>query len=183
MQNSCDCCGKTAWWHKWTHRSKDICCDPCATACGPRPCFWLRAEYLYWSVEDAALPPLVTVNPTGALPVIGIPGTVVAYGGTGNDFSYQSGGRFTLGFGLPCTCNQLGIEATYFFLAERTTSATFSSLGVPSIGRPFINQNPFFGGENGFFGTGFADAELVALLGAVTGSVNVSTSTELWAPK
>jgi hypothetical protein len=132
-------------------------------------------------VKSAGLPPLVTINNQGAFPAIGNAGTFVAYGGDSVDSDLRSGGRFTVGFGLPYVSNS-ALETTYFFLGSRTRSASFAGVGTPgsvAIGRPFTETGPFLTG----FG-GNQNAELVAangLLGANTsGRVTVNTSTDLW---
>ena len=169
------CCGGLRGW--FTRH----CCGPtpsCSDACGdgccaPRPIFWASAEYLLWTVRNASTPPLVTVNNTGALPVVGVPGTTVAVGGA-QDYDIRSGGKFTMGFGLPCLGN-VGLETTYFFLGDRTTEEALSSKGVPSIGRPFINVGPQLSGF-----PGNQDAELVAFPGLVAGGIAVKTTSSLW---
>jgi hypothetical protein len=170
------CCGLGGWWcwgkRLFTHRECcDICCDGC---CPPRPCFWARGEYLLWTVKDAPLPPLVTVNNIpGAPPVLGMMGTGVAIGGHGEDYDIRSGGRFTLGFGLPCLGN-MGFETTYFFLASRTTSPSVNSGGVPGVGRPFTEVGAILSSP------GNQQAQLVAFPGVVAGRVVVAASNDLW---
>jgi hypothetical protein len=80
-----------------------------------------------------------------------------------------------VGFAVPCTCNQLGIEATYFFLTDDNRSASFGpSSGIQSIGRPFVNvgTNPPANGQ---------DAEIVAApANGVNGRVAINTSNQFW---
>src|SRR5438552_2914642 len=169
-------CGGVCGWftrHGWGRRHEcwDACCDGC---CAPRPRFWASAEYLLWTVKDAPAPPLATLNRTGGLPVLGTPGTTVLIGGGDEGFNLRSGGRFTLGFGLPCLCDT-GLEATYFFLADRTHGVGGQSTGIPSIGRPFTDVGPKLSGF-----PGNQNAQLVAFDGLVAGRVNVDTRNELW---
>jgi len=165
----CGCCGD--------------CCDPCCDPCCPsRPCFWISGEYLLWTIKSAPTPPLVTVNPGGSTNLaLGSPGTAVAYGGSGQSFDLRSGGRFTLGFALPCTCNQLGFETTYFFIANSSNNAVFGpSAGVASIGRPFTNGGP---PPMTVPPTppNFQDAEIVAAPAAgINGSVGINTTNQFW---
>jgi len=174
---NCDPCGcGCSWLNSCCSPCFDECCDCCCDGCcAPRSCFWIRGEYLLWTVKGAPTPALVTSNSNGAAPVIGVPGTQVVYGGSTQGFDMRSGGRFTIGFALPCTCNNFGFESTAFFLGNRTTNNTFASNGIPSLGRPFTNVGPSL---NGFPGN--QDAELVALPGLVAGSVNVKTSNDIY---
>jgi hypothetical protein len=128
-----------------------------------------------WTVKNGSTPPLVTQNLfPGALPVIGVPGTQVVAGGT-QDYDIRSGGKFTVGFGLPCLGVDFGLETTYFFLGDRSHMAAFASPGTPSLGRPFVDVGPAL---SGFANN--ANAELVALQGVVAGGVVVKTSSTLW---
>ncbi|MFO0879977.1 MAG: BBP7 family outer membrane beta-barrel protein [Gemmataceae bacterium] len=99
-------------------------------------------EGLLWWLKPAQLPVLATSNdallgiPPGAL---GQPGTVPLISGrTGTDMT--AGARALLGYWLDDE-EQLGIEASYFFLAQTSTSRQISSpgglLGTPTIFRPF----------------------------------------------
>jgi hypothetical protein len=192
--------GEEGWWSRFWHSccggtcgsccgssctscnssSCTSCCDPCQTCCdsccAPRPCFWVGAEYLGWTVKTGSLPALVTVNSGGSSALgIGTPGTTVVYGGNGQDFDFRSGARVTLGFALPCTCNNLGFETTVFGIQNRTNTAVFGpSNSAESIGRPFTNVGPTAMG-NGM------DAEIVALPGSgINGSVAIRTTNQFW---
>jgi Putative beta barrel porin-7 (BBP7) len=190
----CDDCGECGWWTRLWHSccgccgfgtttctSCTTCCDPCCdtccdACCAPRPRFWISGEYLGWTVKTMSTPALVTVNPNGSTNLaIGSPGTSIAFGGSGESFDFRSGGRVTLGFALPCTCNQLGFETTYFFLANSTKSASFGpSGGTASIGRPFLNVGPFAPATG-------EDAEIVAApLAGVNGTVGIRTTDQFW---
>jgi hypothetical protein len=128
-----------------------------------------------WTVKNGSTPPLVTQNLfPGALPVIGVPGTQVVAGGT-QDYDIRSGGKFTVGFGLPCLGVDFGLETTYFFLGDRMHSAAFASSGTPSLGRPFIDVGPALSGF-----PGNQNAELVALAGVLGGNVTVKTTSSMW---
>jgi hypothetical protein len=163
----------------------DVCCGGCwGDWCLPRKnTFWLRSEYLLWTVKAMSMPQggLVTINNLGAFPALGNAGTFIANGGDDVGTNLRSGGRFTLGFGLPCLGDS-GFETTYFFLGTRGTTATFGGNGSPgpSFGRPFTEVGPFVtpfpGNQN---------AELVSgnnLPAGVNtaGQVTVSTSNEFW---
>jgi hypothetical protein len=180
-------CGATLWSRCKNLFNCSSCTDGCCDlwagdGCLPKKnTFYASAEYLLWTVKSMGLPPLVTANVLGNFPAIGNPGTGVAYGGDSVGSDIRSGGRFTVGFALPCVSNT-SFEATWFFLSSRTTTATFAgtgTVGSESIGRPFTEVGPFL---SGFAGN--QNAELVSangLLGANTsGRVTVSTSNDLW---
>jgi hypothetical protein len=174
--DSCgDCCGLCGI-PRWFSRRCGSCCDVCGDGCcAPRPTVWASAEYLLWTVRNGNTPALVTRNPNaGALPVIGVPGTEVVSGGT-QDYDIRSGGRFTVGFGLPCLGVDFGLETTFFFLGDRAHTAAFASSGTPSLGRPFIDVGPEVSGF-----PGNQNAELVALQGVLSGTVTVKTTSNLW---
>jgi Putative beta barrel porin-7 (BBP7) len=128
---------------------------------------WADAEVLLWWLRPGNLPPLVTASPAGTTPanvgVLGAPGTTILFGGSGANGGMSTGGRFTIGYWLDCdqTC---GIEAYYFQLASITQR--FNSLGMPNVGRPFVNAL-----------VGQSDAQLVSFSGLVNGSVRADAST------
>lgn len=181
------CAGRSHWLDfGWL---RHICCDGCApvddccdgpfgAGCLPRRnTFYASSEYLLWTVKSQSLPPLVTLNRTGNLPVLGAPGTTIAYGNDTVDNNLRSGGRFTLGFGLPCVPNT-SLEISYFFLANRNTTATFDSNGSPAIGRPFTSTGL---ADTGFGGNQSAEIVAVSVPGlTVAGRVVVTTENELW---
>src|SRR5262245_62070941 len=88
---------------------------------GPLGRVWARAEYLMWWIRDTRLPPLVTANRTGPVPVLGLSSTSVVVGGGELDNQDRSGARFTVGFALD-SAQSLGVEASYFLLGSRTTT-------------------------------------------------------------
>jgi hypothetical protein len=75
---------------------------------GPPGEFWLRGDYLLWSMKGERLPPLMTS------------GTATLFGGSNVDEGAFSGGRFEGGvwFDSDYTC---GFQGNYFFLAEKST--------------------------------------------------------------
>ena len=131
--------------------------------------FWLRGEYLLWWTQGSQLPPLVTTGLPGAAPLpgaLGQTGTTVIYGGSDGDDRPRSGGRFTAGFWVG-SCRPIGIDASYFFLASRTTqfdAASNGAFGSPLIARPFFDVM-----------TGLQNAELVAFP-ALAGGTNILTA-------
>jgi hypothetical protein len=123
-----DCCG---------------CFNDCCGCCRDRGCCWFNAEYLAWRVSRQNMPVLLATFPNGTSEASIMNGT--ALGGrslidAGNlPSDDRSGGRFTFGFWLP-HCDDLGLEASYFFLGTRTSSAAFASGGSPILAIPFIDD-------------------------------------------
>jgi hypothetical protein len=99
---------------------------------------------------------------------LGLPGTVVLFGGSRVGEGDRSGGRFMLGhwFDEDHTC---GIEGGYFFLGSRTDSFTATSFGSPILARPFVDAI-----------TGTETTELVAGPGALAGTFTASLRSSLW---
>jgi hypothetical protein len=164
----------------------DFCCDGgaccdgaccCPTECCPSEHFWMRAEYLLWTIKNNNYPALVTTGSTadthpGAL---GAPGTRVLFGGSA-DQDEMSGGRFTAGGWLDA-CQCWGVEGSVFALGERSVRFSEQSTGTPLLARPFQNvTNP---------AAPFQDAELVANpafnnFQALQGRVSVDSKSQLW---
>jgi hypothetical protein len=133
---------------------------------------WASAEYLMFYQKGQVTPPLIVANPGGTPTAqTGILGaSAVLYDHTPN---YSEGGaRFGAGVWFPRFCNNLGIEANYFFLARQSSTAVFDSNGDPSLSRPFFDTR------------GFLNAEPFALHDGVnnvaTGSATVHDFTQLW---
>jgi hypothetical protein len=152
----------------------EICC-PWPTGQCPSHKFWVRAEYLLWSIRGDQTPALVTSSPPTSLGVLGKPGTSVLIGGN-IDNDTMSGGRFTLGMWCD-PCQDWGVEATFLFLGSRSADYIAGSNGVPLLARPFFNT-----------ATGAQDAQLVAnpaipslpSLLPLTGRVTVHDTVRLW---
>jgi hypothetical protein len=101
---------------------------------------------------------------------LGAPDTVILFGGP-IDYEERSGGRFTLGYWFD-RCQNYGIEGSGFFLAERSVHFTASgtgAAGTPFLSRPFVNAV-----------TGNEAIQIVAAPGMSSGSVTVTSSSELW---
>lgn len=138
---------------------------------------WFRGEYLMWWINQSRAPALVTTSPAGTpreqAGILGLPTTTVLVDGahlSSND--PFSGGRFTIGGWL--TDNQtIGLEATYFFLGQRTTRFSETSSGAPLV-RPFFEVSPLAAPTNTEAG------ELVAFPGLLSGTVSGSFDTQFW---
>jgi hypothetical protein len=121
--------------------------------------YWGEAEALFWWLKGAAVPPLVTTSPPGAL----VPGSVLL-----GDHQVNLGGRlgFRLGGGAWINDDHtLGAEASFFILDTQATRFTVSSGGNPILARPFIDST-----------TGGLAAEPIAVPDALSGTFNASES-------
>jgi Putative beta barrel porin-7 (BBP7) len=125
---------------------------------------WGSAEHLLWWIKSDRVPPLVTAGGNG---VLGAPGTRVLLDDLNFADDFRQGGRFTLGYHLESS-PVIGIEASYFFLPDGETRASFSSNGNPVLGRPYIDVK-----------TGMPAATLISSSGIAVGSVAVGVSTWL----
>jgi hypothetical protein len=148
------------------------CPSPCAPLCEP-PCgppgrVWFSAEFLYWHARGYDTPPLITTSPPGtpqtSAGVLGVPGTLVVFGGDRLNDDFFTGLRFGAGFWLN-DCRTVGLEGSFFFLFGDNEGTQVSSPGTPILSRPFFNAV-----------TGQPDAELIAFPGLVSGSVGVDSS-------
>ena len=146
---------------------------PTAVDCNPIPRVWGNAEYLLWWSKDAPVPtPLLTVGPQtpNLTPVLGQPGTSVLLGGNSVDVGIRSGGRFTLG-GWLNDQRTLGLEGSYLFLANQSTTRTFGSSGA--VGSPFLAL-PFFDAT-----TGSESSTRVSAPGQFAGLAKLNVSSDL----
>ena len=125
---------------------------------------WGSAEHLLWWIKNDHVPPLVTAGGNG---VLGAPGTRVLLDDLNFADDFRQGGRFTIGYDFEST-PIIGIEASYFFLPDGGTEASFSSNSNPVLGRPYIDVK-----------TGMPAATLIASPGIAVGSVTVGVSTWL----
>jgi hypothetical protein len=167
---NCDCGGCSC--------DGDVCCpaccdcfDPCCCCCYSRGnLFWFGAEYLLFETRHQNVPPLLTTGPPvpGVGGILGLPSTSVLFNSSNLPDSTRSGARFTLGFWVP-GFDQLGVEATYFFLGMRNSNFLASSGGIPVLVRPFTDAT-----------TGKQSGLPVAFPGTVNGSFAVNSSSYLW---
>jgi hypothetical protein len=117
---------------------------------------WFRGEYLAWWIKSAQVPPLVTTVTNRD--------TSILFGGGVNQET-SPGGRFTVGWLNPC--QDAGLEATYLFLGNKTTSYNNASQGDPILQRPFLNAL-----------TGQQDVGIIAASEVQTGSINIQLDNE-----
>jgi hypothetical protein len=139
----------------------------------PLPKFWLRSEALLWWSKGSPLSvPVVTAGSSeDSVPgAIGQPGTSVLLGNQDFALPSQGGGRFTLGFSFNPE-QTWGVEGTYFFLANTSTSQSISASGGPNsalLSFPYFNPI-----------TSQEDASPIALPGYFAGYAAVSVQSLL----
>jgi hypothetical protein len=148
------------------------CCGAFTDCCLPRGRLWVSTEYLLWGVKAQNAPPLLTTSPAGTpLAVAGIlgqPTTSNLWDRNNLPGDLRSGGRFTIGFWLPRR-DDIGLEASYFFLGQISNNFAISSNGSPILMRPFTEAVP---------NTPLAIP--TAFPGVVAGSFGVNANSYLW---
>ncbi len=142
----------------------DGCCTDCVRHRGPWRGAWGRAEYLQWWVRGANTPALVTSNPNNGI----LPSATLLFGNEQINKGGRSGGRFTAGYWFN-DCNTTGLEASFLFVGNSADAFTAASNGSPLLARPFFNVL-----------TGQQDANLIAAPDIVIGSVNVTSSRQIY---
>jgi hypothetical protein len=150
--------------------------------CCPKECIWGGGEYLLWWIKSGSTPPLVTLgNPSDPFPgSLGQPGTQIIYGGNGAlDYGTFSGLRVTFGGWLDSD-GVWGLEGNGFLLERRPTHfvAGSDNAGNPPIFLPFFR--PDKGREGGFTISSPVILNPVPLPGFFTGTVSISSSSQLW---
>jgi hypothetical protein len=141
---------------------------PCGP-CGPEGRIWASAELLLWWTKGQGVPPLVTsgtgVNNPG---VLGQPGTSVLFGDARLGEEMRVGVRTRLGFWLD-ECQNWGVEGSFLYLGESSTSFSHCCTVGDVLGRPFNNV-----------AINAPDAELVCLPGVVTGCVDIRAVSDFY---
>jgi hypothetical protein len=89
----------------------------------------------------------LTTGSTASRGVLGQPGTTVLLGDEQLNHTLENGGRVDVGFWLDSAQN-LGLEGTYFGLAQGVEHYDISSTGTPLLARPFFNADATGGGAN-----------------------------------
>jgi hypothetical protein len=130
--------------------------------------FYFRGEYLLWWLKGDRVPPLVTTSSPQDQGFLGAPTTRVLFGGDSIGTGSRNGARFTAG----CWLDQWGdqaVEISGFFLTGGAARFSASSANNPVLARPFFNLNA---------NTQFS--ELVASPGIATGTIDVTSPSNLW---
>ena len=144
-------------------------CD--ATGCGNKN--WVDIDFIqYWSNGFRA-PALVSDSPAGTpttdAGVLGIPGTNVLLGNGRIGGDSFSGVRVNFGRWLD-DCGKVAITGSIFALGD-STDQTFPGDSGTIVSRPFFNADPAVNAQ---------DSELVNFPGVVSGTLNVSTDTDIF---
>lgn len=134
------------------------------------PMLYGSFEYLYWTIQDSTLPPLLTASPPAAAGAVA-PGTVVLFGNDSITDQGRSGGRFTAGWWRD-PCQSWGLIGSFFFLAEQQRDFAVSGNGQTVLARPFFVPN----GAGGLT----PDREIIARPGEANGSFIAQASNSLW---
>ncbi len=150
----------------------------CDSPCGACPrCrmgrLWGRAEFLLWGIDGYHVPPLVTTSPVGTSRDIagelGRPTTSILFGNEDLGGEIYHGARFRLGYWFD-PCETYGLEASYFGLAQKTSTFSAQSSDTPILTRPFFNIEPGHEGQ---------DAELVSYPGLLADHIQVRSQTQM----
>jgi hypothetical protein len=161
----------------WSILHGGYCGDDC-NACGADCCdgatfgnrFYFSADYLLWWIKGSKTPPLVTQGSLGD-PVpgaLGLPGTMVLFGGGSVEDNPLSGGRISGGYWFGDQ-HLLGLDFSGFVLGQGNKNFSATSTGTPILTRPFVDA-----------ATGLETTELVAGPGVLAGTVSVHTDSKLW---
>lgn len=141
-------------------------CDRCYTPAAIGS-YWLRAEYMLWSIDGIDLPPLVTTSTAGTLPedtgILGQAGTTVLFGNDTELDSMRSGLRITLGWNGDRFGNGFEMSGMGIFDDDESFSSSAALLA-----RPVFDAS-----------LGSESAMLVAHPDFLTGNVNVRASNQL----
>ncbi len=143
----------------------------------PAPTGWIDAEYLLWRVSNGPLPiPILTTGDPTVLPApgaIGQPSTNLLLGNGSIGYGNSSGLRVNFGGWLDSE-GLFGLEASGFFLAQRTTTYSVASgaNGTPPLYIPIYEPDQ---GREGSYT--IADP---LLGGGTVGAFSMTSTTSLW---
>lgn len=132
--------------------------------------FWVGAEYLLWWTRQPSLnEPVVTTGPANSFGILGTAGVSVLSGQQEIDFGPHSGGRLTLGAGIPGL--GVGLESTSFVLEKggMTFLRASDASGSPTLARPVVDA--LLGRET---------SSLIASPGAFSGGVIVDANSQFY---
>jgi hypothetical protein len=139
---------------------------PPATAGGHESALWGSVSYLASWQRGDTIPVLVTTSPPGTprnrAGVIGSPGTMGLYGGTGMNTEVRSGFDIELGYWFDPE-HRWGIQADFFVLEGQSSPFFATSSGTPILARPYTNVN-----------TGNKTASIAAFPGFASGSIGAN---------
>src|SRR5262245_40924640 len=143
---------------------------PCGP-CGPEGRVWASAELLLWWTKGQGVPPLLTQGTGAANPgILGVGGTVILFGDTRLGEEMRVGVRTRLGLWID-ECQTLGVEGSFFYLAEKIDEFCHICEVGDVLGRPFFNADPAVNAN---------DAEIVCQPGVLSGGVLFRATTEFY---
>jgi len=145
----------------------------------PRNRWWVNGEYLMWWMKGQSLPALVTTgSPNDAVPgALGQPNTVLLYGNGHVSEDVRSGLRFRAGWWFDDE-HTIGLDGSFFYLAQRSVNFNAGSNGSPPLFRPYMNTG--FPAGQGLPTQPFEDTEIVAFPGVAAGGITVNQTSRLW---
>lgn len=145
-------------------------CEQCRVPRG----MWGSVEYLMMWQKGRELPPLVTSSPAGTPANLAgvLPAADILFGDETVGDRLLSAGRVTAGLWLDSQ-DSLGIAFRFLGAESDRTgfNAASDGTGNPILARPFFNTSPLVNAE---------DSLLVAYPGLTAGSINVTTSSDLY---
>ncbi len=129
---------------------------------------WTDWEYLMAWRSQSNTPPLVTTSPNNGV----LPQAQVLFGNEPLGGEARPGGRLTIGGWLDKDLSW-AIEGRLLLLGRQTVRFSDDSTNTSVLARPFVNLTPSGGGIVG------EDAAVIAAPGFATGSINVTTESDV----
>lgn len=137
--------------------------------------FLVQTEYLLWWVQPAKIPVLATTGTPQSQGFLNSPGTQLLLGPGSFGNTARNGFRVRGGWWFDDRAPGQGIDGSFFFLGQQSSSQSFDSSQFPVITRPiFVPNTVPVAGLPGEFG------ERVAFPGRSTGVLTVDTDSSLW---
>ncbi len=159
------------------HVDQAECCDDVAcdgSGCGRSACqplYWGRVDYLYWYLNGAYVPPLVTTSPVGTdrddAGVLGLSTTSILVGNENFGGRGLAGGRIEFGSRF-AHGGGLGWHVAYLGLQDAKDRFRFDGTITPILARPFFSVEPATFGPN---------ADLAAFPDELEGNLSVDSLT------
>ena len=133
--------------------------------------FWVKLDYLAWTVRGDQLPPLLTTSRSGTpqaqAGVLGAQGTTILFGNSTANNEWRSGGRLQAGYWFDPQRTS-GIEGSFFALENASSGYSAASGGDPILARPFFDVS-----------SNQQSALLSAFPGTLAGSLSASETSRL----
>jgi len=141
---------------------------------------WFRGEALLWWLRGGQTPPLLTTSSNITSPIaaqagaLGQPDTTVLFGDQALNTGLHAGSRMTFGLWLG-SCEESGLEFSYFILGESRQAYNNESTGVPILARPFFDVSTGSESINPVAYPNFSSGKFVA-----TSTENFQGAEALW---